>query len=192
MMQNTAQRTTNNKRERLIEAADRLIHRKGFNQTTLADIARESGVPLGNVYYYFKTKDDLALQVMDSRADQLRGMFQQWEQLRNPRQRIHAWLDMNEATSDTSTSNGCPIGSLCQELNKSDNEALRKKAESNLRLILAWNTEQIALLGLKDAQNHALHLITCLQGSALLANTLGDGNILKGQIRQLRDWLDNL
>jgi len=45
------------KRTRLINTASKLAHEHGFNQTTLADIARDSGVPLGNVYYYFKTKE---------------------------------------------------------------------------------------------------------------------------------------
>ena len=47
------------KRERLIRAANHLIHSQGFKQTTLADIAAESGVPPGNLYYYFKTKKDI-------------------------------------------------------------------------------------------------------------------------------------
>jgi len=37
------------KRVRLIEAAKVLIHQQGFNLTTLADIAQEADVPLGNV-----------------------------------------------------------------------------------------------------------------------------------------------
>ena len=47
------------KRTRLIETAAKLTHEHGFNRTSLADIAEESGVPLGNVYYYFKTKEAL-------------------------------------------------------------------------------------------------------------------------------------
>ena len=46
----------NDKRERLIEAADKLIYEQTFHTTTLADIAKLADVPLGNVYYYFKTK----------------------------------------------------------------------------------------------------------------------------------------
>ncbi|TCK18145.1 TetR family transcriptional regulator [Thiogranum longum] len=44
------------KRERLISAADKLILQQGFKQNTLADIANDARVPLGNVYYYFKIK----------------------------------------------------------------------------------------------------------------------------------------
>ncbi|MGZ3346649.1 MAG: TetR/AcrR family transcriptional regulator, partial [Caulobacteraceae bacterium] len=48
------------KRDRLVEAAADLAHRRGFRETSLAAIAEAAGVPLGNVYYYFKTKDALA------------------------------------------------------------------------------------------------------------------------------------
>ena len=47
------------KRERLVGAACDLVYRLGAERTTLADIARAADVPLGNVYYYFRTKDDI-------------------------------------------------------------------------------------------------------------------------------------
>ena len=48
----------NDKRERLVQAADKLIYEQTFHTTTLANIAKLAEVPLGNVYYYFKTKED--------------------------------------------------------------------------------------------------------------------------------------
>ena len=59
------------KRSRLIEAAVKLVHRQGFNKTTLADIALESEVPLGNVYYYFKTKDDIGQALIEYRTERI-------------------------------------------------------------------------------------------------------------------------
>ncbi|MBI3606932.1 MAG: TetR/AcrR family transcriptional regulator [Nitrospirae bacterium] len=61
------------KRTRLIEAANTLVQQQGFNQTTLADIALKSKVPLGNVYYYFKTKDDIGHALIEHRTDCSRG-----------------------------------------------------------------------------------------------------------------------
>ena len=55
---------TSDKRSRLFEAAGDLFHRQGFNQTTLADIARSADVPLGNVYYYYKTKGQIGEAVV--------------------------------------------------------------------------------------------------------------------------------
>ena len=47
------------KRERLIAGASKLVHHNGVAATTLAEIAQAADVPLGNVYYYFKSKDEL-------------------------------------------------------------------------------------------------------------------------------------
>jgi TetR/AcrR family transcriptional regulator, transcriptional repressor for nem operon len=44
---------------RLVAAARELVHRRGVARTTLADIAQEADVPVGNVYFYFKTKADI-------------------------------------------------------------------------------------------------------------------------------------
>jgi len=46
------------KRDRLIAAAGETIYRQGVEATTIADIAEAADVPVGNVYYYFKTKDE--------------------------------------------------------------------------------------------------------------------------------------
>jgi TetR/AcrR family transcriptional repressor of nem operon len=43
------------KRTRLIETATKLAYGRGFRETSLADIAKAARVPVGNVYYYFKT-----------------------------------------------------------------------------------------------------------------------------------------
>ena len=40
-------------------AAAQLLHQQGIERTTLADIAKVADVPAGNVYYYFKTKDEV-------------------------------------------------------------------------------------------------------------------------------------
>ena len=106
------------KRTRLIEAANKLIHQQGFNQTTLADIARESEVPLGNVYYYFKTKEEIGSALIEHRADFYRGVIESWNQLPDPKQRLVALIQMVSGERETLAQSGCPIGSLCQELHK--------------------------------------------------------------------------
>jgi len=55
------------KRTRLIETATKLAYGRGFRETSLADIAEAARVPVGNVYYYFKTKEELAEAVVERR-----------------------------------------------------------------------------------------------------------------------------
>ena len=54
------------KRERLVAGAREVIHQLGVEKTTIADIAQAAEVPAGNVYYYYKTKDELVAAAIDS------------------------------------------------------------------------------------------------------------------------------
>src|SRR3954469_850017 len=47
-------------RERILDAALGLFREKGFDQTTMRDIAAEAGVATGAAYYYFRSKEELA------------------------------------------------------------------------------------------------------------------------------------
>ena len=53
------------KRERLVAAARQVLYERGVEKSALADIAAAADVPLGNVYYYFKTKDALVSAVIE-------------------------------------------------------------------------------------------------------------------------------
>ena len=46
---------------RILNAALGLFRRKGFEQTTMREIAEEAGVSLGNAYYYFESKEALVM-----------------------------------------------------------------------------------------------------------------------------------
>src|SRR5438309_449369 len=51
------------KREAIIEAAMQLFTTKGYEPTTMAEVARKAGVAVGTVYLYFKNKSDLIYAV---------------------------------------------------------------------------------------------------------------------------------
>lgn len=53
-----------NKRDKLIEAAAWEFLKHGYHNTTLNNIAHAANIPLGNVYYYFKTKEELLQQAI--------------------------------------------------------------------------------------------------------------------------------
>jgi TetR/AcrR family transcriptional regulator len=51
------------KRERILRKASQLFATRGFNQTDMGEIARQSGVAKGSLYNYFQSKDELFLYV---------------------------------------------------------------------------------------------------------------------------------
>jgi AcrR family transcriptional regulator len=179
------------KRERLVASAGELMHRQGVPVTTLAQVAESAGVPLGNVYYYFKTKDDLVRAVIDDRTTAVRGMLALFDQKRTPAARLKAvarqWNDMR----DLIVAHGCPIGSLCAELDRRE-DALAEDAAGLLRLLVDWAETQFRQLGRRDAAELAVSLIGAVQGAALLANTFRDPEIMTNQARSLERWIDSL
>src|SRR5579862_4276884 len=88
------------KRERLVAAACRVLHEQGVEQTTLADIAQAADVPVGNVYYYFKTKDQLVEAALRSHGDTLSAGLSALERRRTPQARlkglIRTWVEQRE------------------------------------------------------------------------------------------------
>lgn len=54
------------RRQQLLEAAQRLFHQYGPHKTTVADIAREAGVGVGTVYLEFSNKDAILLALSES------------------------------------------------------------------------------------------------------------------------------
>jgi AcrR family transcriptional regulator len=57
-------------RERIVRAATRVFSERGFHQATMQDIVRASGLSVGAIYTYFKSKDELILAGCDLITDQ--------------------------------------------------------------------------------------------------------------------------
>ena len=180
------------KRLRLLEAANKLVHQQGFNQTTLADIAKAADVPLGNVYYYFKTKEDLGHALIEHRVSFYQSLIASWEKTPDPKKRILALILEVESQRDVLACSGCPIGSLCQELHK-DGGPLADKAASLLAAILSWSEQQFRLLGKgEQSADLALHVLTVLQGASLLTHSFNQPDLIMRETARLKEWLDAL
>ena len=153
------------KRERLIESAAKLFHQAGFKDTSIADIAEDSGVPLGNVYYYFKTKDELAAAVIEQRTGTIKGWARQWEENPDPKERLFKLLDLEISMKDKIAKYGCPIGSMCQELDK-ERLPVAREADELVNWQLKWVTDQFKYMGQKGAEQLGIQLMSSLQGAA--------------------------
>ncbi|MAZ44847.1 MAG: TetR family transcriptional regulator [Legionellales bacterium] len=180
------------KRIRLIEAAKVLIHQQGFNLTTLADIAQEADVPLGNVYYYFKTKEAIGIAVIERRATEWAELLASWSENADPLARLFSLVDHGMGELDLIARYGCPIGGLCQELGKQGG-SLADLAAKLLHDILEWSEEQFKGLGFSDRSKElALSLISNIQGMYLLTHTFKDPKLASRQSDSIKHWLESL
>ena len=180
------------KRERLVAAATQLLHQQGTERTTLADIATVADVPVGNVYYYFKTKDDIIAAVIEAHMRQITTTLAAIDsQHQSPRSRLKALVREFGAQSELVAQYGCPFGSLCSELDKRARAPGLAVAEL-MRLPIEWAETQFRALGREDAHDLAFDLLAAYEGSALLANTLRDPSVLASAARRLDRWIDTL
>jgi TetR/AcrR family transcriptional regulator, transcriptional repressor for nem operon len=179
------------KRERLVKSAQALIHEQGAHRTTLADIAERAEVPLGNVYYYFKSKDELIGAVLDSYQEEAAALTRAFERHRSPQARLKALVHNWSAMRETVARHGCPMGTLCTELDK-DEGGRDRDAAAVMAIIIDWAEDQFRQLGRRDARDLAMALFAGIQGAALLANTFRDPTILTRQGHHLERWIDTL
>jgi AcrR family transcriptional regulator len=180
------------KRERLVDAAAALVYQQGIETTTLADIAAAAKVPLGNVYYYFKTKDEIIDAVVQSHLHTIRATLAAIEAShRTPKARLKALVKVLSGQRDSIAEYGCPQGSLCSEINKRSAGGGSTAADL-IRVPLTWVEEQFRLMGCRDANELAVTLMATYQGTALLSNTLGDPTLMLRESRRLSRWLDSV
>jgi TetR/AcrR family transcriptional regulator, transcriptional repressor for nem operon len=179
------------KRERLIEGARQLLHAQGVEATTLADIAEAADVPVGNVYYYFKTKDELVASAVAAHAEEVATALAALERHRTPKARLKAFIHMLAEQRELTARYGCPQGSLCSELDKRDDDIARSCAEL-MRLPIDWAEQQFRGMGRRDAAELAVALIASYQGIALLTNTFRDPELMSREGRRLERWIDSL
>jgi TetR/AcrR family transcriptional regulator, transcriptional repressor for nem operon len=177
-------------REHIIEAADRLFYRQGYEHTSFAHIADAVQISRGNFYHHFKSKDEILDAVIGQRLANTQQMLDGWERAgEHPRERIRSFIHLLIANRAPIQRYGCPVGTLCTELAKL-NHGSRAEANRLLSLFRAWLRRQFSLLGREaDADALALHVLAWSQGVATLANAFHDETFIREEVRGMDEWL---
>lgn len=186
-----ARRASGGKRERLITAARRLFHEHGVEKTTLADIAAAAGVPPGNVFYYFKTKDAIVAAVIEAYRETQAALCLSVEHYPSPQEKLKALVRTWAERRETLASHGCPVGSLASELAKREDD-LHPAAAVTLARLIDGAAEQFAAMSRPDARELAVALVAAYEGIALLANALQDPGLITAEASRLERWIDTL
>lgn len=177
-------------RDHIVEAADQLFYRQGYEHTSFSDIADAVHISRGNFYYHFKSKDAILDAVIDVRLADRREMLARWEaESETPADCIRSFIHILIANQADIKRYGCPIGTLSAELAKL-NHGSRPEANALFTLFRSWLRRQFELLGRKtDADALAMHLLARSQGVATLANAFGDEKFIKQEVDLMCDWL---
>jgi TetR/AcrR family transcriptional repressor of nem operon len=106
-------------REKILRCAYELFYCVGYHSTSVDDILRECGVAKSNFYYHFRTKDDLALEVLKLRmAEFEQGVLRALgDRDSGPPQRFERFCEALLAVqSEILKLGGCPFGNFAASL----------------------------------------------------------------------------
>ncbi len=172
-----------NKKLQIIEVSAKLIHSKGYEKTSIQDILQAAQIGKGQFYYYFSSKQDLGIAVVDY-------CFEKWNQRvikdileseADPKAKIEKML---ECAIDVHTKNGskcgCFFGNLAVELSE-HSEIFREKTNkvfeswiSHLEIVLDELMRKETLPLSCDSHTLAQSIVAMLEGGIMLMKNRQD------------------
>lgn len=187
------------KKLEILTIAREVIHSKGYKATSISDILNAADIGKGQFYYYFSSKRDLGLAVIDD-------LVEDWtEQLinsklhnsENPKENLNAMLDWAFKYHDNMSSKaGCPVGNLAIEMSEHD-DLFREKIQAFIdKWILSMKENLDGLkaqefIGNLDTEKHAQTIFSTVEGAIMLTKVKQDVEYLKNVIEIIR-WQYNL
>lgn len=183
-----------NKKEEIIQTADKLFYEQGYEATSFQRIADTVGISKGNFYYHFKSKDEILDAVIDFRLNKTMKMINTWQVEGNtPKDRVKKFINILVVNQDKIIRYGCPVGTLSTELSKLSHSS-REKAVGLFILFKDWLRQQFINMGMseRDAEDNALYLLSQSQGAATIADAFQSAEFLKAEATRLQNWVDTL
>lgn len=175
-------------RDRLLSAAAKLIHERGYSAVSVSDICTGAGLKKGSFYHFFPSKRDLVLATIDEYASQ------QKEAVRNAiqgagtaRERLRRMFTatatgLHQCHEANGAIRGCPVGNLALEMAHRD-EAIRAKVTD---IFTAWReaiermlrkAHEDGELSLADPAGTSEALIAFIEGAILMAKATNDPGV---------------
>lgn len=168
-------------REKIVEAACELFHQRGYQAVGVQEICAAAGVKKGSFYHFFRSKQELALAMLDEMWARVRKL--EFEPAFRPEyaplERIERYLEItpqifDEVRTPDGALCGCPFGNMALEMSTQD-EPIRRKVEGIFRAWAAYLVgaldEAVACGDLPplDTRAAAESVVAYISGVALLA-----------------------
>lgn len=179
------------KRAALTASAAELFWQKGYSATSIADIAAASNVPLGNIYYYFRSKSDFANAVSDVFVDETQAMLAGIEtEEPDPRRRLALLVARLSRSMKSRVAYGCPIA-LCVRDFRRDAPGAAERAGEAFTLLIGFAARELGRTGIRPSisLSTARAAVAEWQGGMMLAHALKDATILAESFRRMENTL---
>ena len=186
-------------RTRIVQTAMRLFATRGYHGSSIGDIAREARANPGSVYFFFPSKQDILVAVLDAYHDGINEIVLEpaWKGVADPIARVFALLDLYRSfLVRTKCSYACPIGILALELHAPDAQVRERLSKNFSR----WKAEVEACIRSSPgrlpkgitARDLATLVLTVMEGGVMQARTYGSTEAFDTSVRLLKDYLSRL
>ena len=177
----------------------RLFAERGYQGTSIGEIARQARANAGSVYFFFPSKQDLLLAVLDAYHEGIDAMLlaPAWKGVNDPIDRVFALLDRYRSfLVQTECQYGCPIGILALELHEPD-PAVRERLSKNFS---KWTSAIEACVRGAGARlpagvtprDVATFVLTTMEGAVMQARTYGSPQAFDTSVKLLKDYFVRL
>ena len=186
-----AREKTKQVREQIVKTADQLFYQKGYNLTSFSDISTLSNVPRGNLNYYFKTKNEVLVAVIQYRVAEMQKMLLSWEkEYKTPLARLQRYAQIVSNVKNEVIHYGCPMGTLNTELGKAQQE-LRAITKEQFLVFEKWIEKQFQAMNCSEnAAELTMHLMVWTQGVATMAFIHQDTKLIRREVKSIISWLE--
>ena len=181
-------------KQKIIQAANRLFYRRGYNRTSFTDIVDASGVPRGNIYYYFRTKEEILQAALEHRMQIIENMLTEWDKkYSKPQDRLKRFVRVMVAGHEATSLFGCPMGSINMELGK-DQPELQSQASHMFRRFLDYFRYQFEAMGYSPhrARHLSMQLMSRAQGVSMMTHVMREPQIMQDAHAEIDHWIETL
>lgn len=188
-------------KQKLLEAAQKLMLARGYPVTTLDDICAAARVTKGSFFHYFKSKEDLGKAVLEHfMVEHFQAMQSAaFIKKRDPLARVYGYVDFAIGMSkDPAIIHGCLLGSFAQDLSDTHPRIRLQCAHyfdqwaAALKRELDAAKAEYAPRAAIDTQSLAEHFIAVVEGALILVKVKQDAKILEKQLRHFKRYLQSL
>jgi len=188
-------------RERIIQAAVELFYAHGYAGTGMAEILKKAEANSGSFYFFFTSKEDLLMAVLDWYQQSLGPVLlgPVFKQSKDPIKRIFLLLEKyRQSVVMTEFAFGCPLGRLALEI-EPDRRAVHDKIAANFtgwsRAVEELLTEAHAAGRLPqdcDLRQLSRFVLTVMEGGVMQARSYQCIEPFDDCIAQLRQYFKTL
>ncbi len=186
-------------RDRIVEAARELFFEQGYHATGIAQILKRAEAHSGSLYYFFPTKEDLLVAVLEKYKTMLNPAVIEpaFQRVQDPVERIFAVLQGYRILLEgTNFRLGCPIGNLALEIANAypAPRALLVENFDNWCAALATELKSSVARIPEEADPDALatYVLAVMEGAVMLARTYQSFEPFDRAVQGLRDHFDRL